>query len=170
MNPQNRITQKQIAAALGVSGSAISQFRKKGMPTTSIEAAREWHESTRNRAQRKLGTAAPQHGATTDGGETFDAARRRLMIATADKADIEAAELRDELLDKNEVDSAIFEIARAMRDGLTNCARRIAAEVSTLATADACEAVIEREHRALLDSMAHQIGARLGAGNQAETA
>ncbi|APW47223.1 hypothetical protein [Rhodoferax antarcticus] len=133
------------------------------MPTTSVEAAREWHESTRNRAQRKHVTATPQHGAATDASETFDAARRRLMIANADIADIEAAELRNELLDKKEVDAAVFEIARAMRDGLTNCARRIAAEVSTLTTADACETVIEREHRALLDSMAHQIGVRLGA-------
>ena len=51
---------------------------------------------------------------------------------------------------------------RCIRDGLTNCARRIAAEVSMLTTTADCETVIEREHRALLDSMTHQISTRLG--------
>jgi len=169
MTPQNRITQKAIAAALGISCPAVSQFRKKGMPTTSIEAARAWHEGTRNRAQRKHGTTTPPppeqppQGVTGD-VESFDSARRRLMVSQADRADLEAGELRGSLLQKNEVDSAVFEIARTMRDGLTNCARRIAAEVSTLTTADACETVIEREHRALLENMAQQIGDRLGGG------
>lgn len=50
-----------------------------------------------------------------------------------------------------------------MRDGLTNCARRIAADVAALTSAEDCEAIIDREHRALLDSMTHRISSKLGA-------
>jgi hypothetical protein len=42
-----------------------------------------------------------------------------------------------------------------------NCARRIAADVAPLATADECEAIIDREHRALLESMMHTFDEKL---------
>jgi len=60
------------------------------------------------------------------------------------------------LIKKQEVESALFEISRSIRDGLFNCARRIAAEVSGLSTSDECELVIEREHRAILENMTRQ--------------
>jgi hypothetical protein len=56
----------------------------------------------------------------------------------------------------------VFEVARAMRDGIMNCARRIAADVAPLITADECEEVIDREHRALLESLAHAFNEQLG--------
>lgn len=63
---------------------------------------------------------------------------------------------------KADVDSAIFEIARALRDGLTNCARRIAADVAGLGLAADCESVIDREHRALLANMSSAVTNRMG--------
>lgn len=95
--------------------------------------------------------------------EDLDSARLRLMISDANTAEMKEAEVMGKFLKKTEVDSAIFEIARAMRDGLTNCARRIAADVAALDKAEDCEAVIDREHRALLDSMTHRISSKLGA-------
>ena len=65
------------------------------------------------------------------------------------------------LIKKQEVEAALFEIARAVRDGLTNSARRIAAEVSSLTTADECEAVIDRENRAILENMTKAFKDRL---------
>ena len=84
-------------------------------------------------------------------------ARTRLMIADANIAEMKEAEMDGKLRKKIEVDSKAFEVARALRDGLTNCARRIAAEVSGLSSADACEAVIDREHRLMLDNMWAQL-------------
>jgi hypothetical protein len=46
-----------------------------------------------------------------------------------------------------------------------NCALRIAADVAGLSSADECEAVIEREHRALLENMSHSLANKLGAGS-----
>ena len=48
-----------------------------------------------------------------------------------------------------------------MRDGLTDSARRIAAEVSSLTTSDECEAVIDRENRAILENMTKAFKDRL---------
>jgi hypothetical protein len=91
----------------------------------------------------------------------YDSSRARREAAEATKAELQLAEMAGKFLLKSDVDSAVFEIARALRDGLTNCARRIAADVAVLGTADECETVIEREHRQLLESMAHTFGEKL---------
>ena len=93
----------------------------------------------------------------------YDSSRARREAAEASLAEMKEAEMSGKYLVKTEVDAAVFEIARSMRDGLANCARRIAADVAQLSSADECEEVIDREHRALMESMAHAIGARLGA-------
>lgn len=91
----------------------------------------------------------------------YDTSRARREEAEAAISEMKQAEMSGKFLVKAEVDAAMFEIARAMRDGLTNCARRIAADVSALSTSAECEEVIEREHRLLLKSMAHTLAARL---------
>ena len=89
--------------------------------------------------------------------EDFDAARTREKIATANLAEIEEAALRGMYLVKTDFERYLFNAGRMLRDTLANCARRIGAEVSGLATAEACEAVIDREHRAALASFAQQL-------------
>jgi len=90
-------------------------------------------------------------------GEDFDAARTREKIATANLAEIEEAALRGTYLVKADFERHLFTAGRMLRDTLTNCARRVGAEVSGLATAEECEAVIDREHRAALASFAQQL-------------
>lgn len=102
--------------------------------------------------------------------EDLDEARTRLMIADANMAEMKEAEMLGKLRKKSEVDSKAFEVARALRDGLTNCARRIAAEVSALGSADDCEAVIDREHRAMMDNLWNQLTNELSVSAPAEAA
>ena len=90
-------------------------------------------------------------------GEDFDSARTREKIAAANLAEMEEAALRGTYLVKDDFERHLFNAGRMLRDTLTNCARRIGAEVSSLTTADACEAVIDREHRAALASFAQQL-------------
>ena len=90
-------------------------------------------------------------------GEDFDSARTREKIAAANLAEMEEAALRGTYLVKDDFELHLFNAGRMLRDTLTNCARRIGAEVSSLTTADACEAVIDREHRAALASFAQQL-------------
>lgn len=72
-------------------------------------------------------------------------------------------EMQDKVVAKADIDAALFEISRAVRDGLTNCAKRIAAEVAGIPTIPECEAVIEREHRSILQNMNKQFTDRLKA-------
>lgn len=90
-------------------------------------------------------------------GEGFDEARTREKIATANLAEMQEAALRGTYLVKDDFERHLFNAGRMLRDTLTNCARRIGAEVSGLGTAEACEAVIDREHRAALASFAQQL-------------
>ena len=65
--------------------------------------------------------------------------------------------MRGMYLVKSDFERYLFNAGRMLRDTLTNCARRVGAEVSGLTTAEDCEAVIEREHRAALSSFAQQL-------------
>ncbi len=53
------LTQIQLAAALGLSQSAISQLAKQGMPTDSVEAARQWRECNLHPGRAKPAPRAP---------------------------------------------------------------------------------------------------------------
>ena len=90
-------------------------------------------------------------------GEDFDSARTREKISDANMKKIEEDRLREKFLIKNDFERYLFNAGRMLRDTLTNCARRIGAEVSGLATAEECEAVIDREHRAALASYAQAL-------------
>ena len=53
------LTQIQLAAALGLSQAAISQSVAKGMPVSSIEAARAWRETHLHPGRAKPAPRAP---------------------------------------------------------------------------------------------------------------
>lgn len=105
----------------------------------------------------------PKARAYDDGGdalEEHDEARTRREIAEANIAEIKEAELKGRYVDKSAVDRATFEAARGLRDALTNCSRRMAAEVATLSTPGDCEAVIAKELRHLLETFVQQLSAK----------
>ncbi len=121
------------------------------------------HQSTTqapaaNQAYGRVGgddfhTMIRAHEVRPDGGplgEDFDSARKREKIADADLAEMQANLMRGQYLVKDDFQRYLFNAGRMLRDTLTNCARRVSAEVSGLTTAEDCEAVIDREHRAAL--------------------
>ena len=129
---------------------------------------------TRARAGAKPGknaafSAAPEGDDSAGAGTGYETSRARREAAEAEIAEIKLAEMAGKYLLKSDVDAAVFEIVRALRDGMTNCARRIAGDVAGLADAGACEAVIEREHRQLLESLAHAFAAQVQVSIEDET-
>ena len=74
-----------------------------------------------------------------------------------------AAKMSGQMLMREDIDRAMFEIGREIRDRLTSCSRRIAAEVSSITTAEACEAVIDREHRIVLELLVTSFREKVGA-------
>jgi hypothetical protein len=170
------------AKLVGISRqSAYEAVERCGIPVTDKKvdadyATHLYEKNTRKRAnsnrpdplaiEAQPGAAAGAGGA---GGKEpkpagipgYDSSRARREAAEATIAEIKLAEQAGKFLVKADVDSAVFEVARALRDGLTNCARRIAADVAPLTSPDECEAVIDREHRELLESLAHAFGEKL---------
>lgn len=156
-----------LAAMLGLSKGTVSQQVKRGMPTSSLEAAQAWRAANIDPA-RKKGQRYDQHHQDDQPEATqptqpapgleedFQSARRREKIAAANLAEIEEAAMRGLYLVKADFERHLFNAARQLRDTLTTCARRISAEVAGLGTPEQCEAVIDREHRAALAGFAQQ--------------
>lgn len=171
------------ANSLGISRQqGYAAVERCGIPVTDGQVDAEYathlyrkHTRLRTNAKREpdsgsqSGSALPG-GAEGGGAVTYESSRARREEAEARQAEIKAGEMEGLYLIKADVDAVVFEVARALRDGLTNCARRIAADVAVLSSAEECEEVIEREHRALLLSMSHTFKARLDVDAEAASA
>ncbi len=165
------MNQTDLASKLGLSKGTVSQQVKRGMPTTTVEAAQAWRKANIDPA-RKKGQRADQHRQAApshvhqaptsqlhgaERTEGFESARTRKTIAEADQAEMVSAIQRNEYLRRDDFERYLFNSGRMLRDQLTNCSRRIGAEVAGLKSADECEAVIYREHRIFLSDFAKQL-------------
>lgn len=178
----NLTTIADWAKHVGISRqSAYDAVTRCAIPVTDGKVDAEYathlyQKNTRGRANGNrpapLAPGAQPAGAAGPGGPGgveppaskipgYDSSRARREAAEAAKAELQLAELAGKYLVKTDVEAVTFEIARALRDGLNNSARRIAAEVAALDTAEACEEVIDRELTALLGSMAQSLQADL---------
>ncbi len=63
---------------------------------------------------------------------------------------------------RDDIERAMFEISRELRDRLTASGKRLAAEVAPLTSAQACEVAIDREHRIVLELLVKGIRERAG--------
>ena len=169
-----------------MSSANMTKMKQLGCPMDSVESVEAWRKEHFNIAQRKpevrpvaalLTSAAPgqtfgrvggddfhamirANEVRSDGsplGEGFDSARTREKIAAADLAEMQADLLRGQYLVKEDFRRYLFNAGRMLRDTLTNCARRVSAEVAGLNSAEECEAVIDREHRAALASFSQML-------------
>lgn len=171
----NQLSQRAIGRALGLSSASMVKLKKQGMPVESVESAQAWREAKQSIAKRKPELASTQ----VVGGDTFramiranqvkpdgsdmdeshDQARTRREIAEANLAELREGELSRELVRKADVDRASYEAARALRDGLANCSKRLGATVAVMTTPEECAAAIEREHRTLLQTWSRTMAA-----------
>jgi phage terminase Nu1 subunit (DNA packaging protein) len=177
---QNLTTIANWAKSLGISRQqGYAAVKRCEIPVTDGKVDQEfatmlYQRHTRPRANGKRDADAPPPGAGAPAVAppgtvpSYERSRARREAAEAALAEMKEAEMSGKYLVKAEVDAVLFEVARAMRDGLTNCARRIAADVAGMSLVEECEEVIDREHRSLLASMAQTLGTRLGVGMESE--
>lgn len=190
----NLLTQAEYArsrAARGLSGGTKEAVRKavneKRISAFGADklispelADMQWEKNTRSRVStRSTGGSAdaglldlPEPGrlasspapapAPTDNG--YSEARTRRERAEADEAELRLQKLRGEVVMREDVDRAVFEVMRSLRDQLTSAGRRIASEVASMTSAEACEQVIEREHRIALELVVKGCREKIGAG------
>ena len=188
VDPQKALSQAAIGRVLGLAPATMTKLKGQGMPVDSVESARAWREARQNIAARKpepirqparAAQASTDHSRLVDdahreviranqvnfdGSEMDEAhaeARTRREIAEANIAEMKEAELSGKFIEKTAVDRAVFEASRGLRDGMTNCSRRLAAEVATLTTPTECEQVISKELRHLLDAFSRQLAQKI---------
>lgn len=188
------VSQAEYARMRGVAKSAVHKAvteRRISLIDGKIDPAVadiQWERNTRARAdsgrsaiadQPPLGLAAEAAHAPPSApappfapmvGADYSEARARRERAEAEEAEMRTAKIRGTMVLRDDVDRALFEIGRELRDRLTGCGRRIASEVANLATAEACESVIDREHRIVLELLSTGLREKMGAPVKAATA
>lgn len=142
----------------------------------------EWAKNTRTRVSpqasagggeaelplAETGAATPDPSPTADApamprDADYTAARARRERADAESAELELQRKKGLVVLREDVDRAFFEMFREVRDRLAATAKRTAAEVSSLTAAEACETVIEREHRIVLELLTTSFREKVGA-------
>ena len=142
--PASRLADQAHASATSIAGNPVSAPRLD----YARVGADDFHAMIRANEVRSDGSPL---------GEGFDSARTREKIAAADLAEMQADLLRGQYLVKEDFRRYLFNAGRMLRDTLTNCARRVSAEVAGLNSAEECEVVIAREHRAALASFSQTL-------------
>jgi hypothetical protein len=128
------------------------------MKITDTARAREL---ARRRWERQ---GAAEAVAAASAPEPIASARARRVRALADRAEVEAARLRGDLIERAKAERVVFEFARRMRDAWAQWPARIAAPLAAKLDADphAVEAALAAEVRRHLDDLARDPVPRLG--------
>jgi hypothetical protein len=127
----------------------LNKVRPSGKTTSAVIA----QDEPLQKQQAPLEQTTDQNSEIT----SYHIAKTLREAAEAQIARLKLAEMQGKYLVKADFERHLFNAGRMLRDTLTNCARRVGAEVAGLAAADECEAVIDREHRAALASFAQQL-------------
>jgi len=130
----------------------LEQVRPSGKTASAIIS----HSETVIQPLKQPLTPQPEPDQNTE-ITSYHIARTLREAAEAQIARLKLAEMQGKYLVKADFERHLYTAGRQLRDTLTNCARRVGAEVSALATAQECEAVIDREHRAALASFAQAL-------------
>ena len=171
------MTLQQLGDALGMSKQAASKHVKRGMPTESTEAARDWYKRNKNPAQRKRQPDTPavdvvdalawpepeaEHKARRSSqraalapirvanDESFEQARTRKEIAIADQAEMDADKQRGILI---EIDKVRAEYARQIKpiaEGLLNIPARLAPVLHAANSLGEVQTLLDTEIRVVL--------------------
>jgi hypothetical protein len=111
---------------------------------------------------------APPPAQPADTGYT--AARARREQAEAEQAEIQLAKLRGELVEREGVDRAGFEVGRDLRDALESSVNGLAAELAAAGNADRCAEVLRQHNRAVCDVLVKSWREKMGGTLRLEAA
>ena len=121
---QKKVSQAEIARALGVSQPAVSAYVRRGMPQTSVHAALDWvarnkgvDSRPRQHISTQLSTPTPleshTHTYPQAATESYDSAKTRATIAQADAREFDNKVKAGEYMDAAATSRAVFTAARA---------------------------------------------------------
>jgi hypothetical protein len=107
-------TQRELAQALGLSPSQVTRDAAAGMPTTDVEAARAWRE--RNKRPRVNSAEA----------NAYQKARARREAAAAERAELDLARRRGDLVDFAAARARLVSAVGHLRNDLLRIPARLA--------------------------------------------
>jgi phage terminase Nu1 subunit (DNA packaging protein) len=150
---KRRPNQATLARELNLSPARITQLKRKGMPTYSAEAAKEWHkQNIAPKATIKASSSGlPPKGGGERVGSNYDQSRARREAAEANIAEMKHAEMQGSLIRVDAVRHALASKISATRDAMLQIPARVAPMVAAECDIATCTLIIERAvHSALI--------------------
>lgn len=169
-----KLSQRAIAAALGLSESAVSKLRRQGMPVHSIEAARIWREDNLDPARRHdlpgdrrelplapSVDASRDHelkSAAADGSDTaaYQASRAKREAVQAELAQIELQKQLGMLGSVLEFQRAVTVLAQLVQDRMLQLPGRMSSVLAAETDPVKIEARLTHEIKDSLDGIAQR--------------
>lgn len=143
-NTRARVSPQAAAAGLDLPG-----------PSTPAAAAGDTLPPTAAPAP----TMSPQHPGSDSG---YTQARTRREAAEAEQAEIALRKLRGDLVEREGVDRAGFEIGRDLRDALEASVNGLAAELTAAGDADRCADILRHHNRAICEVLVKSWREKMG--------
>lgn len=158
------MTQSDLAEALGISQPMVGRLLKRGMPE-DVDGARSWRAQHLNIAQRKRSSPPPPArpagvaqlpatGNLVSSDESHDQARTRREIAEADIAELKIAELRGDLIRREDMERTVGTLAAGLREAVLQIKARLAPLLAAESDIMKVSAMLDAELRAALDKAA----------------
>lgn len=161
------LTQSALAEALGLDKSRVSQLKKQGMPTDSVEAAQRWRVARLNVAARKPAPAAfpplPEPPPSDTEEEDFQRARTRREIAEANLSEMRERELAGQLIRVDAIRAAWARRISATRDALLQLPHRLAPVLAAESDMERVSHLLDAELRQCLHDLSRTATAGLSA-------
>lgn len=136
----------------------LENVRPSGKTSISLQDSEERIKLFEEEVKKEVRETKPEDS-PSEGSEitSYHVAKTLREAAEAQIARLKLAEMQGKYLIKEDFERHLFTAGRMLRDTLTNCSRRIGAEVAGTTNPDECETIIDREHRAALASFAQAL-------------
>ena len=153
------MNQTDLAEALGITQPMVSRLLKRGMPE-DVDGARSWRAQHLNIAQRKRTSLSTQSDVSppVNGlqhqpapAESQDAARTRREVADADLAELKVAELRGDLIRRQDMERTVGALAAGLRESVLQIKARLAPLLAAESDVMKVSAMLDAELRAALN-------------------
>lgn len=173
MGKVNLMTQAQYARHRGCSKVAVGKAVKAGRISLvnglidATVADIQWKANTRARVSTvsqpqlaldgegstRLHTVeTPTEPEVKDDGYRENRTRREM--AEANMAELKEAQMRKEILSRDEATRAAFEIGRQVRDALSSSRRSLSPYLAATSSVTDCEEILRKEHQQILENLA----------------
>lgn len=151
MNGTNTVRLKQYVKDGWFRLNDHGKLDPKTVDAAFVANINELYNPNRNRRQQP---SVEQFIATTI--PDLNESRSRREFAKAQMDELKLQQLRGALVDKADIDAALFDISRELRDGIMNIPVRIADVIASMTDAAEVEAILEHEFEDVLESFAQR--------------